>query len=261
MTEDEKYFFDLNGYLILRDVVDPELVARCNAAIDHHDDQIETAERRFEESFEALTSPVRQRWSDDMIRWKKPWREGFLELLVHPRLKPYLTELLGSGYRMAYLPRLLMMDTGCAGHLMHGGRLDRQPLSTTYMFKFGKIYSSLVIVEFMLADEGPGDGGLALVPGGHKANFPIPDGLRGNEAYQDHIVEVHARAGDAVIFNEITIHGTLVWRGKHQRRVLLYHYSPRYQAAFSVYHDITYPDYVADMTEEQRALLQLPHEG
>ncbi len=261
MNEDEKYFFDLNGYLILRDVVDPELVARCNAAIDHHDDQIKTAEREFEGSFKALKTPVRQRWSDDMIRWKKPWREGFLELLVHPRPKPYLTEILGGGYRMAYLPRLLMMDPGCAGHLMHGGRLDRQPFSTTYMYKFGKIYSSLVIVEFILADEGPGDGGLALVPGGHKANFPIPDGLRGYEAYQDHILEVHARAGDAVIFNEVTIHGTLVWRGKHQRRVLLYHYSPRYQSAFSIYHDITYPDYVADMTEEQRALLQPPHEG
>jgi len=116
MTEDEKYFFDLNGYLILRDVADPELVARCNAVIDHHDNQIKTAEREFEGSYKSLTSPVRQRWSDDIIRWDKPWREGFLDLLVHLRLKPYLSELLGSGYRMAYLPRLVMMDTGCAGH-------------------------------------------------------------------------------------------------------------------------------------------------
>ena len=72
MNEDEKYLFDLNGYLILRDVVDPELVASCNAAIDHHDDQIETAEREFEGSSKVLASPVRQRWSDDMIRWNKP---------------------------------------------------------------------------------------------------------------------------------------------------------------------------------------------
>ena len=258
MNEDEKYLFDLNGYLILRDVVDPELVASCNAAIDHHDDQIETAEREFEGSSKVLASPVRQRWSDDMIRWNKPWREGFLALLMHPRLEPYLTEFLGSGYRMAYLPRLIMMDPGCAGHYLHGGRLDRQSFATTYMCKFGKIYSSLLIVEFMLADEGPGDGGLALVRGGHKANFPIPQALRDCAAYQDHIVEVHAKAGDAVIFNEVTIHGTLAWRGQHQRRALIYHYSPRYQSAHSVYHDITYPDYVADMTKEQQALLQPP---
>ena len=36
MTDDEKYFFDLQGYLVFRDVVDPELVARCNRAIDHN---------------------------------------------------------------------------------------------------------------------------------------------------------------------------------------------------------------------------------
>ena len=259
MNEDEKYLFDLNGYLILRDVVDPELVARCNAAIDHYDDQIETSEREFEGSFKELATPVRQRWSDDMIHWEKPWREGFLELLVHPRLKSYLHELLGSGYRMAYAPRLVMMDTGCAGHLLHGGRLDRQPFSNTYMCKFGKIYSSLLIVEFLLADEGPGDGGLALVPGGHKANFPIPDGLRGNEAYHDHILEVNGKAGDAIIFNEVTIHGTLVWQGKHQRRALLYHYCPRYQSSATIYEDITYPDWVADMSAEQRELLRPPH--
>ena len=56
MNEDEKYLFDLNGYLILRDVVDPELVARCNAAIDHYDDQIETSEREFEGSFKELAT-------------------------------------------------------------------------------------------------------------------------------------------------------------------------------------------------------------
>ena len=39
MTDDEKYFFDLNGYLVLRDVVDPDTIRRCNEAIDHYDDR------------------------------------------------------------------------------------------------------------------------------------------------------------------------------------------------------------------------------
>ena len=258
INDDEKYLFDLNGYLILRDVVDPDLVARCNAAIDHHDDQIQPHEREFEGTSTALTSPVRQRWSDEMLNWGKPWREGFLDLLLLPALKPYLSEILGQ-YRMAHPPRLLMMDTGCAGHYLHGARRDRQPFSNTYMAKFGKIYSSLVIVEFPMADEGPGDGGLALVAGGHKASFPIPERFKNYEAYQDHVVEVHIKAGDAVIFNEITIHGTLKWQGKHQRRALLYHYCPQYQSTESQYPDITYPDYVADMTDEQQALLKPPH--
>ena len=72
MTDDEKYFFDLNGYLILRDVVDPDTIRRCNEAIDHYDDQIEVHERRFEGESKALTSDVRQRWSDDMVACERP---------------------------------------------------------------------------------------------------------------------------------------------------------------------------------------------
>jgi hypothetical protein len=31
MTDDEKYFFDLQGYLVLRDVIDPDMVRRVTS--------------------------------------------------------------------------------------------------------------------------------------------------------------------------------------------------------------------------------------
>lgn len=40
MTNDERYLFDLNGYLVVENVLTPEEVARANAAIDHHRDRI-----------------------------------------------------------------------------------------------------------------------------------------------------------------------------------------------------------------------------
>ena len=36
MTEDERYLFDLNGYIIVRGVLTPEEVKMANAAIDNH---------------------------------------------------------------------------------------------------------------------------------------------------------------------------------------------------------------------------------
>ena len=48
MNDDEKYLFDLNGHLILRDVVDPDIIRRCNEAVDEHDDKLPAAERVFE---------------------------------------------------------------------------------------------------------------------------------------------------------------------------------------------------------------------
>ena len=39
MNNDEKYLFDLNGYLVIEDVLTPDEVARANEAIDRHQDQ------------------------------------------------------------------------------------------------------------------------------------------------------------------------------------------------------------------------------
>ena len=36
MNEDQKYLFDLTGYLIVENALTAEEVAQCNAAIDHH---------------------------------------------------------------------------------------------------------------------------------------------------------------------------------------------------------------------------------
>ena len=258
MTDDEKYFFDLTGHLVLRDVVDPETILRANQAIDHHFSAIEEHGRRFEGDSQTLTSEIRQKWCDEMIAWEKPHCDPFRELMVQPVIKPFLTELLGSGFRLSGPPRLIIMDQGCAGHYMHGGQVDRQQFDLTYNAKFGNIYCGQVLVEFPLADEGPGQGGLAVVPGGHKANYPIPESLRNYEDYQDEIVELEVKAGDAVIFAEVCIHGTMIWRGAHQRRTLLHGYNPSYQGGELSALKVSYPQYIQDMTEEQQAMLRAP---
>ena len=40
VSDEEKYFFDLRGYLIVRGALSEADMAECNAAIDHHADQI-----------------------------------------------------------------------------------------------------------------------------------------------------------------------------------------------------------------------------
>ncbi len=257
MTDDEKYFFDLNGYMILRDIIDADTIRRCNEAIDHYDHQIKIHTRRFEGESTALTSTIRQRWSEEMVGWERPYCEPFRQLMVHAALKPYLNTLIGA-YHMATPPRLVMMDKGCAGHYLHGGQLDRLPFSLTYDWKYGRLYNSLTLVEFPLADEGLGDGGLAVVPGGHKANYPIPTALRNYTAFQDEVVEVNVRAGDVVIFAEATIHGTLRWQATHQRRTLIYPYCPRYQAGVAAQYDVSYPPYIEAMSPAQQALFHPP---
>ena len=41
MNEEEKYLFDINGYIVVRDVLTADEISAANAAIDHHADRIQ----------------------------------------------------------------------------------------------------------------------------------------------------------------------------------------------------------------------------
>lgn len=258
MNEDEKYLFDLTGYLVLKDVLTPEEVARLNEGIDHHIEQLNDVDMLVGDS-KTLAGTSHRKDMGGMLSWEQPWCEPFRELLIHPGVKSHLDGILGEEYRLDHGPGLIAMEEGCEGGTLHGGGVERDNFSEAYFFKNGRIYTGLTVVEYLLTDEGPGDGGVAVVPGSHKANLPCPRSMNRLEQYQEHVVEVHGNAGDAVVFTETLTHGTLPWTGEHQRRVLLYKFSPGFQACDDGAHQISYPDYIEDMTKNQRTVMEAPH--
>ena len=48
-----------------------------------------------------------------MLSWDPPHCEPFRELLVHPRLKPVLEEILGLNYRMDHSPVRVAVSSTC----------------------------------------------------------------------------------------------------------------------------------------------------
>ena len=76
---------------------------------------------------------------------------------------------------------------------------------------------------------------------------------------QEHVLEVNGKAGDVVIFTETLTHGTLPWTAKHERRAVLYKFSPGTLSYGSGSHEVSYGDYVEDMAEEERAVMEAPH--
>ncbi len=55
----------------------------------------------------------------------------------------------------------MMSERGCDGHQLHGGAADRFSKGgflEGYQYMDGKLFAGMVVCEFMLADEGPGDG-------------------------------------------------------------------------------------------------------
>ena len=259
MNEDERYLFDLSGYIIVKNALSPMEVAALNDGIDQHLDQMSPIDRSLAGDSPALEGTSRRKDLGGMLAWDRPWCEPFRKLLVHPNVAPYLNTILGTGYRLDHGPGLIAMDYGCEGGTLHGGGIERDNFSEAYFFKNNRIYTGLTVVEYLLADEGPGDGGVAVVPGSHKANLPCPSSMTHGQHYQEHVVELNGKAGDAVIFTETLTHGTLPWKAQHERRALLYKFSPSFQAYSEGQHTITYPDFIESMTPAERAVMEAPH--
>ena len=265
MTDDELYLFDLNGYIVIEGLLSADEVDRCNQAIDH---QVAAGAAKLierpPETTLASGSPAMEGVSrrldmhGDMLGWERPWCEPFRELIVHPRLKPYLEAILEEGFRVDGGPTLMATDPGAEGHALHGGGVERHNFSEAYFFKDGHIYSGMIVLEVALSDEGPEDGGFALIPASHKANLPCPRRLRLAEAHQEHIRKVPVKTGDAVIFTETATHGALPWRAKHQRRVILTRFTPGFIALHGMKQSLSDPEYMAELTDEQRAVLAPP---
>ena len=89
---------------------------------------------------------------------------------------------------------------------------------------------------FYLTDVHPGDGGLIIVPGSHKANFPrekdyfYPESYSADGVYNDDffstevpegMLNITPRAGDVVMISELVTHGALSWVPRDRDRHFL----------------------------------------
>ena len=73
------------------------------------------------------------------------------------------------------------------------------------------------------------------------------------------VYNVPVKAGDLVIFPEATLHGTLPWKGKQERRSLLYRYSPKYLNFDGGYYQTSMPEWIGELTEAEQAVLEPPY--
>ena len=96
MNEYEKYFFDLNGYLVVEDVLTVDELAKLNESIDQNQEQIQirSAEQTLSRGSTALVGKQGRGDLGGMLTWPKPWCEPFRALLDHERILPYLLDLL-----------------------------------------------------------------------------------------------------------------------------------------------------------------------
>jgi len=258
MNDHERFFFDLNGYLVVEDALTPEEVAACNEAIDRNPGRL-TKEESISEGYQALKGARVRGDLYGMLSWPKPWSQPFRDLLAHPRILPYLVELLREGFRLDHLYGIVMRK-GAEGLRLHGGG-TKDDITSFYQFHNGRMRCGLTVVSWALTDTGPGDGGLMCIPGSHKSNYDVPEDMLGLDHDDGVVVQVETKAGSAIIFTEALAHGTMPWRSEHERRSILYKYSPAPLSWDRLHLPEGSEDIMEELTPNQRALLEPPYHG
>jgi ectoine hydroxylase-related dioxygenase (phytanoyl-CoA dioxygenase family) len=257
MDEREQFLFDLQGFLVIRNFLTPAEVQRLNEAVDANLDKC--VDDANSHPAGNLVGPRKRGSFHGMLTWEQPWCQPFRELLAHHKVIAYLNTLFGRGWKLDHSPFILTGQAGAEGLILHGSTSYHHDGSQYYVYANGLMRCGMIVCQYQLSDVNAGDGGLCVIPGSHKANLPCaPDILRW-EANQELVYNIPCKAGDMVIFNEATIHGTLPWTASHERRSLLYRYSPKYLHFAGGIYKTSMPDWVSELTEAQQAVLEPPY--
>jgi hypothetical protein len=251
MNDNERYYFDINGFLTVPNALTHAQINALNAQIDEH---IENHSDR--KGLNLGFGPVLD------------WRGPMIDLIDNPRIVPYLEGLLGPPpytkeagpfYRLdhTYVTVIRPGATDAGAFVLHGGGTPFDP-GQYYRVHEGRLYNGLIVVAYNLTDVNEGDGGLGCVPGSHKANFRIPKDWTDLRRSNPIARAVTGPAGTAVLFTEALSHGTLPWKGLHERRTVFFKYNAYCTSFADVYLDESSAAW-DELTPRQRLILEAPN--
>jgi hypothetical protein len=233
MTAEQRYFFDVNGYLLIEQVLAEDEINWLNATIDA---------QRLPIPGDSVAT---QRFEDDFLLWDGAFRD----LMNHPAVLPLLRDLLGDELRLDHAYGIVMAPN-TSGLGLHGGGTPWDP-SQFYLYRGGRMHTGLTTVTWSLVESPPDGGGFGCIPGSHKANECVP-----SEVPVGWVKKIPLAAGSVLIFTEALTHGTLTWTAPYDRRAVLFKYSPGH-LAWGRYREPPKRLWRL-LTTEQRRLFQAP---
>ncbi len=252
----DDYMFDLQGFLILRNAVSPELVASLHSVIENlpsveYGEWIGYSQRRDYTKDTGLEL-------HQCLELGAP----FEELIDHPGWINHTRHYCGeekSYVQGLYIDESILSVRRKGGHHpVHSGGFQGA-MRGKYDYANGVFRCGQCNIVLALTDIGPGDGATMVVPGTHKSNFDHP--LRGDYAKGDRMdnlpgaIEVHLNKGDALLFVDGLMHGGSSRTNPHgERRVVILRYGPVWGASRFGY---TYsPELIGRLSPERKAIIQ-----
>jgi ectoine hydroxylase-related dioxygenase (phytanoyl-CoA dioxygenase family) len=242
MNDLQRYLFDLQGYVVLKGVLPQSDVANLEASLD----RLETTSERDLPPHIAAAKP---RTSEEL--YLSNIVEGgpeFEKLIDVPEVLDVIREVSLGLFRLNHTYALYHWRDGVTP--LHMGGTPIHP-KAHYATSNGQIFSLLTKAAFPIANNHAEDGCFAVVPGSHKAGFPLP---AGGEAA---LVPVEAGPGDAVVFTEALTHGSLKNVSGRCRKTVFFCYSVGYMPDWTKLGLTFSDDLMARVSDARREVLRL----
>jgi ectoine hydroxylase len=213
-TQDERYLFETNGYLVIENFLTPDHVAllreRLAAAM--------TRRRALEEKGEAHTGMTNAHGRNTRVFYILDDDPAFLDMLDHAPLMPYVHAFLGP--KAHFHASDAIWEHG--GSDRPGWHIDGH--DDGYRNLGATIPLLQLKVGYYLTDmREPGQGNLTLVPGSHRAPLaPTIEQLRAFDSFPG-ARQVCGPAGTMFMFHNALWHTSGPWTKPNPERALLYY--------------------------------------
>ena len=204
MTEEERFRFDLTGFLVRPAILSADQVA---AIVEHID--------RIQHDPQSLPPAERD----------VPGGPSSA-LIDHPQVVDVLSEIIGPDIRLENCTYIWRAKGQRHGELHGGGPQQADPIFG-YRVKNGRIHAGMVRVIFELTDIAMEDQSTHFLIGSHKAEFPVhEDHLSLAEGERSpYLTSYTCPAGSAIFFTENVCHAGPVWQRDTPRVAVLNAYS------------------------------------
>ena len=255
MTEEQKFFFDLRGWILLPGVLsDVEI-----------------------EAMRAEAYSVAEAGKHQFINRHLSFQGALQTLLDHPAIAGILSEILAEEPFLAddyYAFRcensfITVRPPGWSkqerrdGGLPHVVRPPQQANAMRYQAAGGKIFAGLTRVVWELEEVRSGQGGTSFLSGSHKAHFSYggPDRFRPNvsdssweSSIRDMMEDYSCPAGSAVIFTESLVHAANDWTNPDNPRCAVFNC---YNSLWAQWHRLNLDhDVIQAMPAKRRSLFR-----
>lgn len=254
----EFFLWDLNSYLVVRNVMTEEHLQLANEAIDKFSEEIIVGGDLAGGSKTQAGSG--RPTLGGLVSLPEPYCRPFREMIAHPAVTSRLLWMCGSGFRTGG-GTLFAQVKGSGGQSLHDGNEPLTPWRS-YFYKNGRAYGADITVTWHLHGAPAGGGGFACVPGSHKTQYRMPRGVRTCDDELGRVVQPHINAGDVLLFMDGGgTHGSKAWQNDFGRRAVLIKYWPSYSLWSGGVEDPEErwgADMLEGMTEEQLSLMRGP---